>query len=402
MGDAHSDENIGLRGVHVATTRICKIDGKNGVLLYRGYRIEELAKKSSFEETAFLLVNGHLPSGDELRTFSDDLARHRFLPAELVAMLHTLPENTPPMSVLQAATAALAGWSKDRGLSKEGLCSRATMAIAQIPAIVASWHRVKNGLPVIDPDPGLAHAANFLRMLHGKDPDELSARSLDMALILHAEHAFNASTFTARVTASTNAHLYSALSAAIGSLSGSLHGGANEQVMENLRAIGTPDRAKSWVRAQFDAGKRVMGMGHAVYRTIDPRALVLRDMAIALSERQNDHTLVDITEKIVETTTTEFQARKGRKIYPNVDLYSASVYTLLGIPPELFTPVFAAARAAGWSAHILEEKYPEPPVKPVIYRPLGHYEGEYCGDEGCRYVPQGERVPGPGTLTCPM
>jgi citrate synthase len=228
-------------------------------------------------------------------------------------------------------------------------------------------------------------------MLKGKVPEKETARDFDVALILQAEHTFNASTFAGRVVASTRAHMYASVAAAIGALSGELHGGANARVMNNLLEIGDPAKVEGWVKAQFEQGKRVMGMGHAVYKTLDPRADILRHIAERLARRTGDSKWFLMTRKMEEATAREFKRRKGREIYPNVDLYSASVYYMMGITPDLFTPVFAVSRIAGWTAHILEEKFPEPPVKPVLYRPTAEYSGNYCGPLGCKYVPLEKR-----------
>lgn len=230
-------------------------------------------------------------------------------------------------------------------------------------------------------------------MLNGVKPLDAVAACFNAALVLHAEHSFNASTFTARVIASTGADLYAAVSGAVGSLSGPLHGGANSRVAQMLQQIGDERQVEEWVKRQFEEGKRIMGMGHAVYRTMDPRADILRRIAEGMMEKLEVEDLkwLNITNKLVETTQKEFQRRKGREIYPNVDLYSASVYSTMKIPIEVFTPIFAMARTAGWVAHALEEKFPEIHHKPVLYRPSADYMGRYCGPEGCTFIPINER-----------
>ena len=229
-------------------------------------------------------------------------------------------------------------------------------------------------------------------MLMGKLPDEEVAKDFDTCLILHAEHSFNASTFAARVVASTRAHIYAAVSAAVGSLSGELHGGANIQTMKNLVEIGDPGNVEAWVKAKFDRHERIMGMGHAVYKTLDPRADLLRHISEKLARSTGEPKWYLITKEIEDVTQREYRVRKGGDIYANVDLYSASVYHMMGIPDDLFTPVFAIARVPGWAAHVIEEKFPAPPIKPELYRPTSEYRGNYCGQIGCKYVPLSNRA----------
>lgn len=229
-------------------------------------------------------------------------------------------------------------------------------------------------------------------MLTGQAPDEGIAKDFDTALVLHAEHSFNASTFAARVVASTRAHMYAAVGAAVGSLSGELHGGANMQTMRNLVEIGDPANVEAWVKSKFDRHERVMGMGHAVYKALDPRADLLRHISEKLARDTGDPKWYLITKEIEDITQREYRKRKGGEIYANVDLYSASVYHMMGIPDDLFTPVFAVARIPGWAAHIIEEKFPEPPIKPELYRPTSEYRGNYCGKIGCQYVPLSKRA----------
>ncbi len=393
MRSEHHDEDTGLRGVHVASTRISRIDAEKGELFYRGYRIEDLTAYSNFEEVAFLLIHGHIPLQPELAAFSGLLRKERTLPPELIQFLHTIPQKSPSISVLQSVMAALAGFCPDIDTTTEEVNRIiAGRILAKVPTVIATWERIRSGKEVISPDPDLPLAHNFLYMLADRRPQAEAARFFEMALILHAEHALNASTFTARVVASTRAHLYASISAAVGSLSGELHGGANERVIRNLLALGEPKQVEPWVTAQLDANQRIMGMGHAVYRTMDPRARILQNIAEKMAEGREEQQLYVTARRLVEVTQKEFRKRKGREIFPNVDLYSGVVYHMMGIPTDLFTPIFAAARTAGWEAHYLEERYPIPPVKPVIYRPLGHYAGAYCGEEGCAYIPIEQRT----------
>jgi citrate synthase len=275
--------------------------------------------------------------------------------------------------------------------SVEANCRKAARIISRMPGIIAAWDRIRNGWEPLQPDPGLSHAANFLYLLRGEKPAPLAARFFDAALILHAEHSFNASAITARVVSSTGAHLYASVSAAIGALSGGLHGGAASEVMRHLIEIGDVSRVDEWVVDQFDRQRRIMGMGHPVYKTRDPRAAILIDMAEKMATNHGNAKWFEMSQKMAEVTEREFQKREGRRVVPNVDLYSASFYYNLGIPIGLFTPVFASARTAGWVAHCLEEKFPEPPVKPVLSRPFVAYAGEYCGETGCTYTPVASR-----------
>ncbi len=379
-------KNIGLRGIEVADTRISNIDGKQGRLIYRGYDILDLTKKSSFEETAFLLLHDDLPSKLEYRDFVGRLNDARWIPRRMQINMGNWRKDADPMDMLQAFVAALAGYYDEEFSTKEASYDRAINLIAKVSTIVASWQRIRNGLPLVDPDPSLSHAANFLHMLTGEKPDDETAKIFDVCLILHAEHTFNASTFTARQVASTRAHMYSAASAAIGALSGELHGGANYEVMKMLQDIGTIDEVEPWISRNMDMGKKIMGMGHAVYRTHDPRAVILKEMSRKLASKLNEPWF-DITERVEQVTQKEMTYRKNISMYPNVDLYSASVYYMLDIPIDLNTPIFAISRCVGWAAHIIEEKFAEAAPKPALYRPKATYVGKYCGPEGCEYKP---------------
>jgi citrate synthase len=392
MGQEHDHENVGLRGLHAASSAICLINGHDGKLYYRGYDIRDLTKQASFEEVVHILIFKKLPNLLELKDIDSFLKSERGLPSEVIDYLSKIPKKTPPMAVLQSSCALLtASCPEFTNDSIEANRRKAMRILSKIPTIVSYWHHIRNDRKPIEPVESLPHAANFLYMLNGEEPEEAVARCFDVSLILHAEHSFNASTFTARVVASTRAHVYSAISAAVGSLSGALHGGANSRVMSNLLDIGEVDKVEEWVKSEFDKGKRIMGMGHAVYRTVDPRARILKAMAHQMLDRVGDDKWFRITNRLVEATQAEFKQRKGRDIFPNVDLYSASVYSRMGIPVDLFTPVFSISRSAGWSGHILEERFPDPPVKPVLYRPTAHYVGEYCGEEACEFIPLEER-----------
>lgn len=377
-------KNIGLRGIEVADTRISHIDGKRGRLIYRGYDIRDLVKNSSFEETSYLLLHDDLPSKSEYDDFISRLDNAKWIPRRMQINMGNWRKDADPMDMLQAFVAALAGYYDEEFSTKEASYDRAINLIAKVPTIVASWQRIRNGMPLVDPDSNLTHAANFLHMLTGNMPDDETAKIFDTCLILHAEHTFNASTFTARQVASTRAHMYSAASAAIGALSGELHGGANYEVMKMLQEIDAAENVEPWIKSNMDSGRRIMGMGHAVYKTDDPRAQILKEMSRKLASKTGDRWF-EISELVEQVTKEEMMRRKGASIYPNVDLYSASVYYMLGIPMDLNTPIFAISRCTGWAAHVIEEKFAEAAPKPALYRPKATYVGKYCGPDGCEY-----------------
>ena len=379
-------KNIGLRNIPVADTRVSNIDGERGKLIYRGYDILDLTKNSNFEETCYLLLHDELPSKSEFEQFKKELIAARPIVKQMQINMGNWRKDADPMDMLQAFVAALAGYYDEEFSNKEASYERATNLIAKIPTIVASWQRIRNSRDIIDPDSSLSHAANFLYMLSGEKPDPETEKIFDICLILHADHTFNASTFAARQVASTRAHMFSAVSAAVGALSGELHGGANYEVMRMLLDIKTEDNVESWIKQKMDNGERIMGMGHAVYKTYDPRAMVLKELSKKLAEKIGEPWF-DITQKVEEVTINEMKKRKGVDIYPNVDLYSASVYYMLKIPTDLNTPIFAMSRVGGWTAHIIEEKFAEAAPKPALYRPKAVYVGKYCGPQGCEYKP---------------
>jgi len=377
-------KNIGLRGIEVADTKISNIDGEKGKLIYRGFDILDLTKNSSFEETAYLLLHDELPNKEQLQEFKTKLVEARFVPKQMQANMGNWRKDADPMDMLQAFVSALAGYYDEEFSTKESSYDKAINLISKTATIVASWHRIRNGLPIVDPDPSLGHAGNFLYMMFGEKPDPEIEKIFDVCLILHADHTFNASTFTARQVASTRAHIYSAASAAIGALSGELHGGANYEVMKMLLEINDIEKVEPWIKEKMEKGERIMGMGHAVYKTYDPRAQVLKELSRKLAEKTGDPWF-DITEKVETITISEMKEHKGRDIYPNVDLYSASLYYMLKIPMDLNTPIFAVSRVVGWAAHIIEEKFAEAAPKPALYRPKAVYVGKYCGPQGCEY-----------------
>ncbi len=378
--------NIGLRNIEVADTKICSIDGENGKLIYRGYDILDLANHSTYEETAFLLLFGDLPIKEELDDFNSKLTESRRIPDSVTINMKNKPVTAHPMDVLQSSILDLADYDRNRvDEGKIANIERAISLIAKIPTIVAAWDRIRNNRDLIEPLDNNSHAHNFLYMLRGEHPKHEISKIFDISLILHAEHSFNASTFAAREIASTRASIYASIGGAVGALSGELHGGANIQVMKMLLEIENVNNVEKWVQARLAKGARVMGMGHAVYRTTDPRSEVLATLSRAIS-KDRDTKWYDMTEKIEEVTKKVMYQTKKMLIYPNVDLYSASLYYSLGIPIDLNTPIFAISRIAGWNAHIIEEKFAEAAPKPALYRPKAVYVGRYCGPMGCEYV----------------
>lgn len=379
-------KNIGLRGVTVADTKVSFIDGKEGVLVYRGYRIEDLARSATFPEVAYLLLHEVLPDIKQLADFNEQLQKESEIPAYLYESFKHYPVDAKPMDVLQAGVPLLA--IVDPELSddtREANVRKAVRLIARLPVLVAAWHRIRQGFEPLPADNSLSHAANFLWQLHGVKPSEKMVHILDTCLVLHADHTFNASTFSCRQVVSSRAHIYAGVTAGIGALSGSLHGGANAQVMKMLLSLKEEQDIAAWVKKQLESGERIMGMGHAVYKTMDPRAKFLKEMALSLGKETGQEKLVDLSMQVEQAALAEFEKRGKTEIKPNVDFYSASVYHLLGIPSDLMTPIFAISRIAGWTAHIIEEKTGEAQVKPALYRPKAEYVGQYCGLLGCTF-----------------
>lgn len=385
-------KDIGLRGIAVANTKICAIDGEKGRLIYRGYDIEELAQYSTFEETVYLLLYETLPTKKELDIFRETLASERHLHAGIVQHLIKRKKSARPMDVLQSVIPMLADFDDESHIKTKGATIKQSIRlIAKMATLVAYWDRIRKNLNIIKPNEKLDHAANLLYMLTGEIPDVMTARDFDLCLILHAEHSFNASTFTARVVASTHAHIYACIGAALGALSGGLHGGATTQVMKMLIEINKIENVEKWVKTKLDAGEKIMGMGHAVYKTMDPRARILYSISERLAERTGNSKLFELSQKIDNVSRDEFRKQKGKEIYPNVDFYSPSIYYMMGIDPEIFTPIFAVSRMPGWCAHVIEEKFAEAQPKPALYRPEADYVGNYCGIGRCEYVPVLER-----------
>ncbi len=363
----------GLEGVVVARSRLCSIDGQRGILIYGGYDVNDLAEHASYEEVAFLILRGHLPTREELDGFTAGLTEALTLSDETARVIDLLASHAAPMEMLRTAVSADSVHDPDKDSNaEEANVRKATRLIGAMPAMVARYDRSRRGLEPIDPDPQLGHAANFLYMLSGEHPSEEAVRTFDVALILHADHEMNASTFTARVIASTLSDMHSAITGAIGALKGPLHGGANEQVMKLLMDIGSADRVGEEIRERLARRERIMGFGHRVYKTNDPRAVILKRFSKLLSERSDEPYWYTMSEEIERAVLEE----KG--LYPNVDFYSASTYHYLGIETGLFTPIFAMSRVVGWAAHVIEQHGDNRLILP---------SSEYVGPEQRSYVP---------------
>ncbi|HTT34491.1 MAG TPA: citrate/2-methylcitrate synthase [Thermoplasmata archaeon] len=367
----------GLEDVVALESKICFIDGRGGRLLYQGYDIRELAERSTFEEVAYLLWYGRLPTERQLADLRTRLGALRALPPGVVDILDRIPRDCHPMDVLRTAVSALALFEPSESRPGASSIGGALRLTAVLPTVLGYYHRRRMGLPPVTVDPGVSHAGWILAALRDAPASELEVRALDVALILHADHELNASTFAARVTASTLSDLYSAITSAIGTLKGPLHGGANERVMELLAEIGTVARVEEVVREKLARHERIMGFGHRVYKVEDPRATILREWSRRIGESKGNLTSYHLLRKLEEVV----HAEKG--LYPNVDLYSGSVYTLLGIPNDLFTPLFASSRVAGWTAHVLEEYQDLRLIRPTA---------QYVGPTDLAYVAIGGRT----------
>jgi citrate synthase len=363
----------GLEGVVVARSRLCFIDGQRGILIYGGYDVNDLAEHASYEEVAFLILRGNLPTREQLDDFNAGLVAARTLSDETARVIDLLAEGAAPMEMLRTAVSADSVHDPDKDSNAEDAnVPKAIRLIGAMPTMVARYDRRRRGLEPVEPDPQLGHAANFLFMLSGQRPSEEAARTFDVALILHADHEMNASTFTARVIASTLSDMHSAITGAIGALKGPLHGGANEQVMKLLMDIGSSDRVGEEIRERLARKERIMGFGHRVYKTSDPRAVILKRFSKLLSEHSDEPYWYSMSDEIERAVLEE----KG--LYPNVDFYSASTYHYLGIETGLFTPIFAMSRVVGWAAHVIEQHGDNRLIRP---------SSEYVGPEQRSYVP---------------
>lgn len=367
----------GLEGVVAATTRLSDVRGDIGELIYCGYDINELAGKVSYEEVVHLLHHNHLPNRNELHDLKARLAAARDLPDAVIKMIKLLPKSTPPMHAIRTAISALGCFDEHADdLSMDANRERAMHLIAQIPIVTAYFHRARQGQSLLPPDPALGEAANFLYLIDGEKPSQEKESTMDMCYVLHADHGMNASTFSARVTIATLSDMYSAITSAIGTLKGPLHGGANEGVIKMLRDIGSPEKVDAYIADCLAQKKKIMGIGHRVYKTLDPRAPHLKRMAQKLSAKLGEPKWIQMSERIAEIMFKE----KG--LNANVDFYSATVYYSLGIPTDLFTPIFAIARTSGWTAHVIEQLSDNRLIRP---------QSVYTGPVGLKVVPIEQR-----------
>lgn len=374
---APAADGAGLRGVKAATSSIGDVNGEQGILIYQGYDIHDLARHSTFEETIFLLWHGRLPKRSELEELKSSLGQSYELPAGLIELMRQFPRDAEPMDVLRTSVSALDFFDADaRDTSRASALRTATRLTAQLPTIVAAGARLHGGQEPIKPKPELNIATNFLYMFKGEMPSEHDARLFDVCLILHADHELNASTFTSRVVAGTLADMYGAVTAAIAALSGPLHGGANTNVMKMLLEIGEVAGVEPYIKEALAAKRKIMGFGHAVYRTEDPRATHLRRFSKEMGERKGESKWYDMSRKVEEVIMRE----KG--LFPNVDFFSASTYYMMGIPLELYTPIFAVSRISGWTGHILEQYENNKLIRP---------RAEYVGPRNVTYVPIEQR-----------
>lgn len=367
----------GLRGVVAGTSTVSDVNGEKGELVYQGYNIHDLARESTFEEVVYLLWHKRLPKRPELEELQQSLRRSYDLPPEVIELMKQLPRESDLIDVLRTAVSTLELYDpRARDISREASLRTAIKLTAQFPTIVAMSDRLRRGLEPIKPDPRLNIATNFLYMLKAEIPSEHDARVFDIALVLHADHELNASTFTARVVAGTLADMYGAITAAIAALSGPLHGGANTNVMRMLLEIGKIENAEAFIKRVLSEKRKIMGFGHAVYRTEDPRATHLRKFSQEMGERAGDSRWYEMSRQVEAIMMRE----KG--LYPNVDFFSASMYYMMGIPLELYTPIFAVSRISGWTAHILEQYADNKLIRP---------RAEYLGGYNLPYVPIDQR-----------
>ncbi len=375
----------GLEGIIADETTISRIDGQKGKLTYRGYPIEELARFSDYEEVTYLLLYERLPTAEELAGWRRRMRVSRDIPLPVQDMIRQFPRDAHPMQLLQSVIAYISSYV-EHTIHHSATCNcRDTLhQVVQTASVVATYARFRAGREYVKPRDDISHGASLLHMMRGEAPEEYEGRIMDACLVLHAEHEFNASTFTARIVASTMSTCYCSISAAMGALFGSLHGGANEKVLDMVEQIGSPEKVRAWIEKAAVEKRKVPGMGHREYKVKDPRSLVMEEFLRELSEKKQDHRYYDILKEI-EVRFRERMEEKGKPIYPNVDFFSGAVYTLLGIPKIIFTPVFAAARVAGWLAHILEQRE----HGNRIYRP----ESLYKGPADRSYVPVAERAP---------
>lgn len=367
----------GLRGVVAAQSSIGDVNGEKGILIYQGYDIHDLAANSTFEETVFLLWKGRLPKKEELEALEAELRANYEVPAEVIGMMKDFPKEADPMDVLRTTVSALDFYDRDgHGTDLETATQSAIKLTAQLPTLVAAWENIRNGKEPVAPKKDLNIATNFLYMMKGEMPDPDEAHMFDVCLILHADHELNASTFTTRVVAGTLADVYGSVTAGIAALAGPLHGGANTNVMKMLLEIGDIDKIDSWLDEALAAKRKIMGIGHAVYKTEDPRATWLRKYSQQMGEKKGDLKWFEMSQKIEKL----MHEKKG--MFPNVDFYSASTYYQMSLPLDQFTPIFAVSRVSGWTGHILEQYANNKLIRP---------RAEYIGAHDQKYTPIGER-----------
>jgi citrate synthase len=375
--DTGSAAAAGLRGVVAAQSSIGDVNGEQGILIYQGYNIHDLAENSTFEEVIFLLWNGRLPKSDELSQLKARLCENYAVPAEVIELMKSFPKDANPMDALRTAVSSLDFFDKEgHGTDRDSAMSAAIKLTSQIGTIAAAFDRIRNGKDVVAPDKSLSIAENFLYMLRGEKPAADEARMFDVCLILHADHELNASTFTTRVVAGTLADVYGCVTAGIAALAGPLHGGANTNVMKMLLEIGDIDKVDAWVDKALEEKRKIMGIGHAVYKTEDPRATWLRRYSKQMADKTGESKWFEMSQRIEKI----MHDKKG--MYPNVDFYSASTYYLMGIPLDLYTPIFAVSRISGWTGHILEQYADNKLIRP---------RAEYVGERDRKYTPIEER-----------
>ncbi len=368
----------GLAGVVAAQTALSSVDGVNGVLTYRGINIHDLAGRATYEEVAYLLLHGSLPTAFQLAQFKKELAANRELPQPVLDLIKSAPKDTVPMDALRTAVSALSFYEKDvDDISVEATLRKGLRLTAQFPTVVAAIHRARNGQPIVAPDPNLSHAENFLYILHGEKQSQLKNAAMNLYLVLLADHSLNASTFTARVVASTNADLHAAVTAALGALKGNLHGGAAEATMNMLLEIGSNDKVDSFVEHAFETKRKIMGIGHRIYKSGDPRAKHLLEWARKMETVEGKgHSYVDMA------VSVEKAVLRRRELYPNVDFFSAPMLYYIGIPVNLDTCVFAISRIAGWTAHVIEQFNDAALIRPAA---------QYIGPVDQTYTPVADR-----------
>lgn len=370
----------GLEDVYVKESQLCLVDGEKGRLRYVGYDIRDLAERSSFEETAYLLWNLRLPRRDELDRIRRAMGEERKVPKEILGLVKRLPKATVPIDALRTAVSASAGVDPELGdHSRDANLRKALRITAKTATLVAAIERIRSGKRPVAPDPDLGHAEDFLRMLNGKAADEFTAKTMDVALLLHADHSLAASTFAATVAASTLADVYATVVAGLAAFKGPLHGGANEQAVNMLLKIGNPANAEAYIEKALARGEKIPGFGHRVYKTFDPRAVLLKDYAKKLAERSGDMKFFETALAVEDVMIRELA---GKRVYPNVDFWAGVTYYELGLPPELFTPIFAVARMSGWTAHVIEYWQTNKIIRPLDF---------YTGPTEATYVPLDQR-----------